>query len=97
MTNPPHITDSHCHLDFPDFDGQLPDIIARAAEAGVEEDAPRRPQVSAVHLPRCIEGAWGVHVHGVCMCMACVAVTGTGLREARPAQPSALRGSSKGQ
>ena len=35
MTNPPHITDSHCHLDFPDFDGQLPDIIARAAEAGV--------------------------------------------------------------
>lgn len=35
MTNPPQITDSHCHLDFPDFEGQLPDIIARAAEAGV--------------------------------------------------------------
>ncbi len=29
------ITDSHCHLDFPDFDGELPDIIARAAAAGV--------------------------------------------------------------
>ena len=29
----------------------------RAAEAGVEEDAPRRAQVSAVHLPRCKEGA----------------------------------------
>ncbi|WP_170404289.1 TatD family hydrolase [Ruegeria arenilitoris] len=32
---PPAITDSHCHLDFPDFDGQLDAIIARAAEAGV--------------------------------------------------------------
>ncbi len=29
------ITDSHCHLDFPDFEGQLDDIVARAAEAGV--------------------------------------------------------------
>ena len=32
---PPQITDSHCHLDFPDFDGQLDAIVARAAEAGV--------------------------------------------------------------
>ena len=31
----PEITDSHCHLDFPDFDGELPDLIARAADAGV--------------------------------------------------------------
>jgi TatD DNase family protein len=31
----PHITDSHCHLDFPDFEGQLDDIVARAAAAGV--------------------------------------------------------------
>ena len=29
------ITDSHCHLDFPDFDGELPDVIARAQAAGV--------------------------------------------------------------
>ena len=35
MTTPPLITDSHCHLDFPDFEGELPDILARAAEAGV--------------------------------------------------------------
>ncbi|MGJ8618651.1 MAG: TatD family hydrolase [Sulfitobacter sp.] len=35
MTNPPQITDSHCHLDFPDFDGELPDIIDRATSAGV--------------------------------------------------------------
>ena len=31
----PEITDSHCHLDFPDFDGELDAIIARAADAGV--------------------------------------------------------------
>ena len=31
----PHITDSHCHLDFPDFEGELDKVIARAADAGV--------------------------------------------------------------
>ncbi len=31
----PRITDSHCHLDFPDFDEERPEIIARALEAGV--------------------------------------------------------------
>ena len=31
----PKITDSHCHLDFPDFDGEHSDLIARANEAGV--------------------------------------------------------------
>ncbi|UWR21297.1 TatD family hydrolase [Sulfitobacter sp. S190] len=35
MTQTPIITDSHCHLDFPDFDGELPDLIDRAAAAGV--------------------------------------------------------------
>ena len=35
MTHPPQITDSHCHLDFPDFEGRLPEVIASAAEAGV--------------------------------------------------------------
>ncbi|WP_298569620.1 TatD family hydrolase [uncultured Aliiroseovarius sp.] len=31
----PQITDSHCHLDFPDFEGELDQVIARAAQAGV--------------------------------------------------------------
>ncbi len=31
----PRITDSHCHLDFPDFEGQTADIVSRAADAGV--------------------------------------------------------------
>ncbi|WP_300039232.1 TatD family hydrolase [uncultured Roseobacter sp.] len=35
MTDTPRITDSHCHLDFPDFDGRLPEVIANARDAGV--------------------------------------------------------------
>jgi len=35
MTDRPQIVDSHCHLDFPDFDGEIPDIVARARAAGV--------------------------------------------------------------
>jgi TatD DNase family protein len=35
MSKEPTIVDSHCHLDFPDFEGEVPDLIARAAEAGV--------------------------------------------------------------
>ncbi len=31
----PDVVDSHCHLDFPDFAGELPDVIARARAAGV--------------------------------------------------------------
>jgi len=34
-TTTPEITDSHCHLDFPDFEGKLDEVVARAAEAGV--------------------------------------------------------------
>ena len=34
MTNP-IIVDSHCHLDFPDFDGEIPALIERAGAAGV--------------------------------------------------------------
>ena len=39
MTNMPadiiEITDSHCHLDFPDFNGEIADLITRAAQTGV--------------------------------------------------------------
>ncbi|MBY6201060.1 TatD family hydrolase [Maritalea mobilis] len=31
----PQIVDSHCHLDFPDFAGELHEVIDRAARAGV--------------------------------------------------------------
>ena len=29
------LTDSHCHIDFPDFEGEAGALVARAAEAGV--------------------------------------------------------------
>lgn len=35
MTETPQIVDSHCHLDFPDFDGEHDALIQRAAQAGV--------------------------------------------------------------
>ena len=35
MTDIPEIVDSHCHLDFPDFENELPEVIARARAAGV--------------------------------------------------------------
>ena len=31
----PLITDSHCHLDFPQFNGELSDLVARARDRGV--------------------------------------------------------------
>lgn len=35
MNLPSDIVDSHCHLDFPDFEGQIGDVVARAKAAGV--------------------------------------------------------------
>lgn len=31
----PQLVDSHCHLDFPDFDEERADVVARAVEVGV--------------------------------------------------------------
>jgi TatD DNase family protein len=65
---PPAITDSHCHLDFPDFDGQQGDIIARARAAGVTRMVTictrlsQEPKVRA--LAAAHDGVWyaaGVH------------------------------------
>jgi TatD DNase family protein len=35
MTDTPQIVDSHCHLDFPDFADELPEVVQRALDAGV--------------------------------------------------------------
>ena len=32
---PPDLVDSHCHLDFPDFAGEVGEVVARARAAGV--------------------------------------------------------------
>lgn len=51
---PPELVDSHCHLDFADFDGEVDAIIARAAEAGVRRmvtictKLPNEPKVRAI-------------------------------------------------
>ncbi len=34
-TTLPDLVDSHCHLDFPDLAGEIPELIARARAAGV--------------------------------------------------------------
>jgi len=36
MPDLPDIVDSHCHLDFPDFADDLPEVIARAVDQGVK-------------------------------------------------------------
>ncbi|MGX0903692.1 TatD DNase family protein [Roseovarius sp. MBR-79] len=60
MTGTNRITDSHCHLDFPDFDGELGEVIARARAAGVHRMVTictrlrNEPQVRAIaeaHAP----------------------------------------------
>ncbi len=54
MSTDIRITDSHCHLDFPNFDGERDDIIARAREAGVHRMVTictrlrQEPQVRAI-------------------------------------------------
>jgi TatD DNase family protein len=54
------ITDSHCHLDFPDFDAERPDVVQRALDAGVHRMVTictrlrNEPQVRAIaeaHAP----------------------------------------------
>ena len=64
----PRITDSHCHLDFPQFEGEVGDLVERAAARGVHRmvtiatTLPKVPQVRAIaeaHDP--VFFAAGVH------------------------------------
>jgi len=56
----PKVTDSHCHLDFPQFEGELPDLLERAAKMGVHrmvtictklKNAPAVRALSDAHAP----------------------------------------------
>lgn len=54
MSTEIRITDSHCHLDFPDFDTERDDVVARALDAGVKRMVTictklrQEPQVRAI-------------------------------------------------
>lgn len=50
MTLPPEIVDSHCHLDFPDFDAERAEVIARAHAAGISRMVTICTRLR--HLPR---------------------------------------------
>ena len=57
MSDAPKITDSHCHLDFPQFDGELPDLIARAAARGVHRMVTICTKLRAVGTVRALADA----------------------------------------
>lgn len=69
MTEPvPQITDSHCHLDFPDFDGEHAEVVARAHAAGVSRMVTictRREALATVRAIaerfECVFWAAGIH------------------------------------
>jgi len=70
MTANPAIIDSHAHLDYPQFADELPQIIARAGEAGVERIISIGVKLTTADAPRKIaetyDNVWfsvGVHPH----------------------------------
>src|SRR6185369_5963323 len=66
--------DSHCHLDFPDYGGDRPEVLRRARDAGVtamicigsgRDVAPAREAVRLAAAEPDIFAAVGVHPHDV--------------------------------
>ena len=87
------LIDSHCHLDFPDLAGRLPDVLARARAAGVGRDgddldpcrAAARPTARSPRRTREVYCTVGTHPHNAAPSRTCRA----GARS-RPVAPSAL-------
>ncbi len=68
--SPPRITDTHCHLDFPDFAEDLSGVVARARAAGVHRmvTISTRVKKASVYqgLAERFENVWfsiGTHPH----------------------------------
>jgi TatD DNase family protein len=62
------VIDTHCHLTFPDFEGRVPDVLARAARAGVNGaitiSTTTTDCLAALRIAREHPGVWcssGVH------------------------------------
>jgi len=55
----PRIVDSHCHLDFPDFDDDLDTVIANAQAAGVERMVTICTKLKALEKVRGIAETYG--------------------------------------
>jgi TatD DNase family protein len=51
------LVDSHCHLDFPDLAGRLPEVLARAREAGVSRMVTISTRVAHVDTYRALSEA----------------------------------------
>ena len=65
-----NLVDSHCHLDFPEFEGHLDDVIKRANNAGVQFMMTICTQLSkfeqVLNIAKSHENIWcsvGVHPH----------------------------------
>ncbi|WP_124088421.1 TatD family hydrolase [Pseudogemmobacter humi] len=54
----PELVDSHCHLDFPDFEGEVDQLVARAAAAGVRRIVTICTKLSGLEKVRAISGAY---------------------------------------
>jgi TatD DNase family protein len=66
------LVDSHCHLDFPDFEGERDDVVRRAREAGVGWIVTIGTRISAFDQVLAIAKAYenvfctvGIHPHDV--------------------------------
>ena len=66
------LVDSHCHLDFPDFEGELDDVVARANLAGVSYILTICTRItkfdSILLLAKRFDNMWcsvGIHPHNV--------------------------------
>lgn len=63
----PELVDSHCHLDFPDFEGEVDQLIARAEAAGVRRIVTICTRLPGLEKVRAISEAYpGVfHTFGI--------------------------------
>lgn len=53
----PELVDSHCHLDFPDFEGEVDQLVARAEAAGVRRIVTICTKLSGLEKVRAISEA----------------------------------------